>query len=185
MLAALAHVGAVDLNLQFGALERMLAGQVFTQDGRRYVHGDKSAKCSFAYLEQPRVAGDPGRLRIRARFTGRSAVNMFGQCVGLGDAFDLTIAAVPRYKNGAIGLTDVTVSSDSRTGFYIRMVCAAMAASLARDFRYPVADEARRILEAPAGFPGYARELHGFRVSAIRVTGDGLILSLDFELAVK
>jgi hypothetical protein len=83
------------------------------------------------------------------------------------------------------GLTDVIVSTDSRTGFYIRRVCAAMAASLARDFRCPVADEARRILEAPAGFPGYVRELRDFRVSAIRVTGDALVLSLDFELVVK
>ena len=61
----------------------MLARQVFTQDGRRYVHNDKTNKCNFAYLEKPQVRGGGGKLNIRARFTGRSAVNMFGQCVGL------------------------------------------------------------------------------------------------------
>ncbi len=66
---------------------RMLGQTVFTQDGRRYVHNDKTNKCNFAYLEKPQVRSEGGKLRIHARFTGRSSLNMFGQCVGLGDAF--------------------------------------------------------------------------------------------------
>ena len=89
----------MELHIQFGALERMLGQQVFTQDGRRYVHNDKTNKCNFAYLEKPQVRGGEGKLNIHARFTGRSALNMFGQCVGLGDAFDLTIAATPQFQN--------------------------------------------------------------------------------------
>src|SRR5512143_863830 len=34
-----AHARAVELHIQFGALERMLAEQVFTEEGRRYVRG--------------------------------------------------------------------------------------------------------------------------------------------------
>ena len=149
VLACALPARAVELRLQFGALERMLAEQAFTQEGRRYVHGDRTAKCNFAYLEKPRVQGDAGKLRIRARFTGRSALNMFGQCVGLGDAFDVAITTRPVYKDGNIGLADVTVTSDGHTGFYIRRVCAALAASLARDFHYPVAAEAKKALEDP------------------------------------
>jgi len=70
-----ASARGVELQIQYNALERMLAETVFTQDGRRYVHGDKNNKCNFAYLENPRVSGDTGRLTIRARFTGRSALN--------------------------------------------------------------------------------------------------------------
>jgi hypothetical protein len=184
-LLALLPARAVELNIQFGALERMLGEQVFTHEGRRYVHGDKTTTCSFAYLERPRVEADRGRLRIRARFTGRSALNVFGQCVGVGDAFDLSITALPAYRDGSIGLRDVTVNADGRTGFYIRRVCSAMAASLARDFRYPVAAEARRLLEAPAGAPGYPRELRNFSVDAIRVNPDSLVLELEFELTVR
>jgi hypothetical protein len=92
-LTSAAH--AVDLRIQFGALERMLGEQVFTQDGRRYVHGTAKTKCNFAYLEKPRVHGVAGKLRIRAKFTGRSALDMFGQCVGLGDAFTAAITAEP------------------------------------------------------------------------------------------
>ena len=63
------------------------------QEGRRYVQGDQSNKCNFAYLEKPQIQGEAGRLRIRARFTGRTSLNMLGQCVGLGDEFNLVVMA--------------------------------------------------------------------------------------------
>ena len=184
-LACALPARAVDLRLQFGALERMLAEQAFTQEGRRYEHGDRAAKCNFAYLEKPRVQGEAGKLRIRARFTGRSALNVLGQCVGLGDAFDVVITARPVYKDGNIGLADVAVASDGRTGFYIRRVCTAMAASLARDFHYPVAAEAKKALEDTGAQPAYRRELRAFRVTDIQVTGEALVLAIDFELTVR
>jgi len=176
---------AVELHLQFGALERMLSDQLFTQDGRRYVRGSKTTKCNFAYLEKPKVQGDGGRLRIHARFTGRSAMNLLGGCVGLGDAFDLTIAATPQYRDGNIVLKDVVVTSDSKTGYYIRRVCEAMKASLGRDFRYPISVEAQKALEDPGNQPAYKRELKHFNVTDIQVTTDALVLAIDFELTVR
>jgi hypothetical protein len=183
LLASTAH--AVDLQLQFGALERMLGEQIFTQEGRKYVHGTAATKCNFAYLEKPRFQNADGKLRIRARFTGRSALNMFGQCVGLGDAFTVAITATPQYKDGAIGLASVAAASEDRSGFYVRRVCAALAASLGRDFKYPIAAATKIALEDPGSQPGYKRELRNFQVTGIRVTNDALVLSMDFELTVK
>jgi hypothetical protein len=187
LLAActLPRAQAVELHLSFGALERMLAEQVFTQEGRRYVRGDKSNRCNFAYLESPRIGAEAGRLRIRARFSGRSSLNMLGQCVGLGDAFDVVIDARPQYRGGAIRLADVIASSDAKTGFYIRRVCAALQASLARDFAYPLESTARNMLENAGAQPGYKREMRNFNVPEIRVAPDALVLVLDFQLAVK
>ncbi|MEI9973070.1 MAG: hypothetical protein WDO73_14040 [Ignavibacteriota bacterium] len=176
---------AVELHLQFGALERMIAEAVFTQDGRRYVHNDKSNKCNFAYLEKPQIQGADGRLRIRAKFTGRSALNVIGQCVGLGDAFVVVMMATPEYRNGNIVLQNVTASSDGKTGMYIRKVCGILGSSLERDFKYPLAAEAKRILEDASGQPGYKRELHDFQVPAIRVSDDSLVIQADFALVVK
>ena len=176
---------AVELHLQFGALERMIAETVFTQDGRRYVHNDKSNKCNFAYLEKPQIQGVDGRLRIRAKFTGRSALNVIGQCVGLGDAFIVVVSATPQYRDGNIVLQNVAAASESRTGIYIRRVCSILGASLARDFKYPLASEAKRILEDASGQPGYKRELRDFQVPAIRVTNDALVIQADFALVVK
>uniref|UniRef100_Q01N87 Uncharacterized protein n=1 Tax=Solibacter usitatus (strain Ellin6076) TaxID=234267 RepID=Q01N87_SOLUE len=176
---------AMELHIQFGALERMLTEQVFTQEGRRYVHGSKTAKCNFAYLEKPEVRGDNGLLRIKARFTGRSALNVVGQCVGLGDAFDVVVTAIPIYRDGTLGLQQVRVTSDGKTGYYIRRVCEAMQASLTKDFKYPLEEQARRILEDPAAQPGYKREVRKLSVPDIRVTSDALVLQVDFELTVK
>jgi hypothetical protein len=183
-LAAL-NAGAVEVHLQFGALERMLAQQVFTQEGRKYVKGSEKTRCNFAYLEHPRFQGKDGRLVIRARFSGRSSLNMFGQCVGLGDAFTVAVTATPVFQQGNVALTGVTVTGDGKTGFYIRRVCAALSSSLAHDFHYPLAAEAQRALEDPGVQPDYRRELRQFRVPEIRVTDDALVLVVDFELTVK
>jgi hypothetical protein len=176
---------AAELHLQFSALERILSRQVFTQEGRRYLRGDRASKCNFAYLEAARVDSREGRLRIRARFSGRSSVNMLGQCVGLGDAFPLVITARPRYRDGAIRFEDVAAESDGKSGFYIRRVCSALAGSLERDFRYPIEAEARNLLEDPAGAADYPRELSRFHIPEIRISDSALILVVDFELEVK
>jgi hypothetical protein len=176
---------AVELHLQFGALERMIAETVFTQEGRRYVYHDKSDKCNFAYLEKPQIQGADGRLRIRAKFTGRSALNVIGQCVGLGDAFVVVVTATPQYRDGNIVLQNVVAASESKTGIYIRRVCGILGASLARDFKYPLAAEAQRILQDSSGQPGYKRELRDFQVPALRVTNDALVIQADFALIVK
>jgi hypothetical protein len=185
LAAAAFNAGAVEVHLQFGALERMLAKEVFTQDGRRYVKGSAKTRCNYAYLEHPQFQGKDGRLIIRARFSGRSSVNMFGQCVGLGDAFTVVITATPVYQQGNVALASVTAAGDGKTGFYIRRVCTALSSSLARDFRYPLAAEAQRALEDPGIQSDYRRELRQFRVPEIRVTNDALVLVVDFELTVK
>jgi len=180
-----ANAAAVELRLEYGALERMLGEQVFTQEGRRYVRGSEKTKCNFAYLEKPQVRGENGRLRMKARFSGRSALNLAGQCVGLGDAFDVVIRALPVYRAGAIWLTDVKVTSDGKTGYYIRRVCAAMEASLARDFKYGLDHEAQMLLENPSVQPNYRREVRKIAVPEIRVEEGALVLAVEFELTIK
>jgi hypothetical protein len=185
LVALAANAAAVELHIQFGALERMLAEQVFSQEGRRYVRGSKDAKCNFAFLEKPQVRGENGRLRMTARFSGRSALNFAGQCVGLGDAFDVVILALPVYRNGAICLQDVKVTSNGKTGYYIRRVCSAMESSLSHEFRYGLEHDARAMLENPAVQPNYQREVRRFNVGEILVTNDAVVLAIDFELTVK
>jgi hypothetical protein len=185
LLLTCAAAHAVEIRIQFGALERMLGEQVFTQEGRRYVHGTKTDKCNFAYLEKPQVRGEAGKLHMRAHFTGRAALNLIGQCVGMGDAFDVAITAVPVYKSGAVGLTEVKAASEGKSSYYIRKVCAAMEASLARDFKYPLEHDAQALLESPGAQPQYKREVRKFNVPRIDVTAEALVLQVDFELTIR
>jgi hypothetical protein len=172
-----------ELRIHYDVIERILAREVFTEEGRKYVRGSKVTPCNFAYLEKPRIAGDNGRLEIKARFTGRSARNLFGRCIGLGDAFDVAISAVPYYHDGAIRLKEVLVESKGRDSFYIRRVRALLAASFAKDFQYRVADDAKKMLEEKTEL--FRQELVVFQVPAIRITREAVVLALDFTLSVK
>jgi hypothetical protein len=58
---------AAELEIHYTAIRKILAQEVFTQDGRRYVHGSRAAKCSFAYPEHPELRGDNGTLTLKAR----------------------------------------------------------------------------------------------------------------------
>lgn len=173
---------AAELELRFGALERILAEQVFTQDGRHYVRGSKTSKCQFAYLEKPHVDADGERLRVAARFSGRSAVDVLGGCVGLGDSFDLVMTALPVVKDGAIALREVKVATP-RDSYYIRRVRAAMAQSVSKDFKIEVRDQARKLLEYPGG--AYQPQLASFDLTGIRMKADALVLVVDFQVIIK
>src|SRR5580704_4973125 len=144
-----------EIELRFAALERIVAAQLFTQDGRHYVRGSRATRCQFAYLETPHIDSDQGRLRVRARFSGRSALDLMGRCVGLGDSFDLTITGTPAPRNGAMILRDVKVTTP-RDSYYIRRVRAALAQSISKDFKIEVRDQARRLLEQRDASPDAA-----------------------------
>jgi len=177
-----------ELELRYAAIERVIADQLFSQEGRLYVRGNKATKCKFAYLESPHVGAMDGRLRVTARFSGRTALDMFGGCVGLGDSFDFTLIAVPVVKNGALAFNEVNVSTP-RDSFYIRRVRQALTSSFSRDFKIEVRDQARHLLEqTPAqgsAKPLYQQELASFDLRDVRVQSDAVVLVMDFRLVVK
>jgi hypothetical protein len=187
LISGIPALGA-ELELRYAAIERVIADQLFSQDGRLYVRGNKTTRCKFAYLESPHVGAASGRLRVSARFSGRTALDMMGTCVGLGDSFDFTMIASPVVKNGALAFKDVSVSTP-RDSFYIRRVRLALIDSFSRDFKIEVRDQARRVLEQPppqiSPKPLYQRELASFDLRDVRVQPDALVLVMDFRLVVK
>ncbi len=176
---------AVELQIQYSAIQKILAQQVFTQEGRMYVRGGAGARCSYAYLEHPSVEAAGDLIRARARFSGRSALDFFGRCVGLGDSFDLTIVAAPYYRDGVLRLKDVRVESKGHDGFYVRRVRMALAQSLQNRFEYRLVENAKKLLEEGQGNAALRQEMTAFQLLLIRVTPSALVLTLDFTLRVK
>ncbi len=173
------------LEIRYSALERMIAAQMFTQEGRRYMRGNQSAKCQYAYLEAPKLRPAGERLEMAARFSGRSAMDLFSRCVGMGDSFDMTITAFPVPRKGGIAFQDAQISTP-KDSYYIRRVRPAMMKSFNQEFQIDVRDQARRLLEQPPS-PGavFQQELKDLDLTGIRVTPDALVLSIDFKLIVK
>jgi hypothetical protein len=182
-LVAVVPTFAADIELRFDALERIIAEQVFTQDGRKYVRGTPATKCQFAYLETPRIGADNALLRVSARFSGRTAFDLLGGCIGLGDSFDLTIVAAPVVRNGAIGFKDVKVTT-TKDSYYIRRVRAALTQSFDKDVKIDVKAQARKILEQTREGASYKAEMASFNLTEVRVTSDSLVLVIDFRLVV-
>ena len=185
LIAFAAQAFAADLEIRYSALERMVAAQMFTQEGRRYVRGNQAAKCQYAYLEAPKLSAANGRLQVSARFSGSSALDLFSRCVGMGDSFNLTVTALPVPRKGAIGFEDAQVSTP-KDSYYIRRVRTAMSQSFDKDFKIDIRDQARRLLEQPASPNStYQQELKDLDLTGIRVTPDALVLVIDFKLIVK
>jgi hypothetical protein len=184
-LVSQGSAAGTEIAIHFTAIRKILAQLVFTQDGRKYLRGTPAAKCNYAYLENPQISGDSGMLRVSARFSGRSALDVFGKCVGLGDSFEASITALPYYEDGVLRLKDVQVVGKGRDGFYIRRVCSALAGSLRTQFKYRLLDDARLILERKQDGTAYGQEVVRFNVPSVRVTADAVVLTLDFALAVK
>src|SRR5712692_7029288 len=177
LLLAASPAFATELELRYAAMERIIADQLFSQDGRLYVRGGKTTKCVYAYLESPRVASTDGRIRVSARFSGRTALDMFGRCVGLGDSFDFTLIASPVVRNAALALTEVNISTP-RDSYYIRRVRQALVGSFSKTFKIEVRDQARRLVEQPPlaadAKPLYQRELARFDLTDVRAQPDAL-----------
>jgi hypothetical protein len=175
---------AADLELRFGALERLISEQIFTQEGRHYVRGDAKTRCQYAYLEAPHIGAVNGRLRITARFSGRSALDVFGRCVGMGESFDFTLTAAPIVRKGAIGLDSVDVSTQ-KDSYYIRRVRAALGQSFGKDFKIDVHEQAKKLLEQPRDNSPIRQELTSFDLSGVQVTPEAIVLQVEFKLVVK
>jgi hypothetical protein len=184
LMAFASQAFSADLEIRYSALERMVAAQMFTQEGRRYVRGNQAAKCQFAYLEAPKLSALGDRLQVAARFSGRSAMDLFSRCVGMGDSFNVTVTAVPVPRKGAIAFQDTQVST-AKDSYYIRRVRSAMMRTFDQDFKIEIRDPARRLLEQPASGALYQQELKDLDLNAIRVTPDALVLVVDFKLVVK
>jgi hypothetical protein len=174
-----------DLEIRYSALERMIAAQMFTQEGRRYVRGNQSAKCQYAYLEAPKLTPAGDHLQMAARFSGRSAMDLFSRCVGMGDSFNLTITALPVPRKGGIAFQDTQISTP-KDSYYIRRVRSAMVKSFNQEFKIDIRDQARRLLEQPASSSAaFQQELKDLDLTGIRVTPEALVLVIDFKLVVK
>ena len=176
----------VELHLAFRMLEKVVSEQVFTVEGRKYVRGSKTDKCTFAYLEAPRIGESGGRLIVRARFTGRSAMDFLGRCVGLGESFDVIILATPYADKTLLRLRDVVVEpADGRRSLYSRRVCDALTAELPRQMSFDIAPEAKRILEVPIpNFP-FERRLSDLQVPWVTMTPEAVVVALSFRLRVQ
>lgn len=175
---------AVDVEIRYNVLEKMIGEQAFTTEGKRYVQGTKDQKCRYAFLEKPKLSNAGDRIQLKVNFSGKTALDMFGHCVGVGDQFELTIISKPFVDKGVIAFEPFQVNTP-RDSFYIRRVRTALVETLNKEFRIDIMAQARKLVEAPQQVGSYTQEIKDLKLTAVRVLQDALILGVDFKVVVK
>jgi len=135
-LLAAAPAAALTLELEHQALERLLATRLMADGGRLYLDGSAQTPCRYAFVQEPRVDAEAGRLRVRFVFSGRQGADVKGRCVGPGANFDLLLSGVPRYADGEILLDELRLEAPGEPFFAV--VKPLLESQLASRLRVPL-----------------------------------------------
>jgi hypothetical protein len=177
---------ALELEIRFPILERNLSKELFTQDGKRYVKGTPQSKCNFAYLANPQFGSRDGKLWIRAKFTGRSSLDVFGKCVGFGDSFDFEVLSNLTTKDGTLLLADPTVKVlKAKDSYYSRQVEKALQRSIGDAVKYPIREEIRKLLAAASAASPYRVTIGKVEIRQMTILKDSLLLDVDTRFVVE
>lgn len=176
---------AIEIEIRFPLLERQLAQQQFTQDGRKYVKGNPSSRCNFAYLANPRFSSLDGRLRITALFTGKSSLDVFGKCLGFGDSFDFEVLSELSTQQGTLRLAKPEVKILSRDTFYSRQVLKALQKSIGDAIQYPIRDEIQKLLSAGTANTPYKISIPKVEIRRVQILKDSLLVDVDTRFLVE
>ena len=174
---------AADITLSHAALERIVWQVLLTEGGRGYFEGGPQDDCRYAFVQEPKVTGVQGRLRVRFLFSGRAGAQVGGRCVGPGDTFDLFVSGVPALARGELYLDDLRVEAPDTA--YFRLVRSLVESQLRQRLRYPLKQELDAMAAAAGAPAAFTISLGRLEMSQVRVDPDALRVSLDVGLDIR
>jgi len=180
LLALLAApAGAATLEVEHAALARLLATHAMTDGGRLYLDGDPDSACRYAFVQEPRVDAEAGRLRITFLFSCRQAVGLKGRCVGPGGTFDLRLSGVPRYAGGFVSLDEPRLEALGPGHDFFAVVAPLLERGLEERMRLPAATVLGYAAAAISSAWGVQLGFDELTVDAIEVGETATRLRLD------
>jgi hypothetical protein len=174
---------AADVTISYAALERVVWQVLLTEGGRGYFDGGPDDTCRYAFVQEPKVSGADGRLRIRFLFSGRAGAQVGGRCVGPGDTFDLVVSGVPALSGGELVFEDLKVEAPDTV--YFRLVSGLVESQLRQRLRYPLKQDLDRVAATRAAPAGFAMSVDDLEMSGVRIDADALRFSLDLGLSIR
>jgi len=175
--------GAADVTLSHAAIERLVWRVLLTDGGRAYFEGGPEETCRYAFVQEPKVSGADGRLRVRLLFSGRAGASLAGRCVGPGDTFDIVVSGVPTLSVGVVSLDDLRVEAPDTP--YFRLVSDLVEGQLRERLRYPLKANLDDIAAATSMAGGLAVSLDRLEMSRVRVDTEAVHISLDIGLTAR
>ncbi len=116
--ASVAAGPASELTIQNTAIQKMLMDELFIDKGRYHLLAQTA--CQYAYVDSPAVAISQGRVRIKARVSGKLAMEVGDQCVGgASDVVRVGISGRPTFSGEKLVLTDIKVDEVSNEAYRV------------------------------------------------------------------
>jgi hypothetical protein len=171
-------LSASELRLHYQALENLLRRQVFTESGRHYLIGNLGSRCTYAYLENPRMMAQANRFRITANFSGRAAATLLGECVGPAEAFNVSATGVPVYRQGVLRLNEVKVEHSNP-------LYADLIRTFLESLQYSLVEEVQKLAQRVSETGDYEMRVPTLSVHAIRVDVEAIVFSFDIAVQVR
>ena len=95
---------ASDLSLGPAAIQKLIAEQLFSQQGRWYLIDN--GPC-YAFFDRPKTRLTDGRLVLNARLSARIGIQIGDNCAGTDMASNVTMSAKPVGKGSSLTLDDI------------------------------------------------------------------------------
>lgn len=133
-----------ELTIHHTAIQKMLMEELFIDDGR--YHLLPTTACQYAYVDSPVVTLSQGRVRIKARVSGKISMEVGDQCVGTrSDVVQVAVSAKPTFSGEKLVLTDIRVDEISNEGYRV-LLQQFLASAIPRAVEIDVREGLQRIL---------------------------------------
>jgi hypothetical protein len=169
---------ASDLALGPNSIQRLIAEQMFTQQGRWYLVDN--GPC-YAYLERPKTRLREGRLILDAHLSGRIGIQMGDGCAGSQIGTNITLSAKPVAKGSSLLLDDIRVDrvEDSSSRDVLDVIRQIAPQALPKTFSLDVLTFLRNKSVGTGGFPVTVAQ---FRILNAQTLRDAVVISFDISL---
>ncbi len=178
LLAGAGGARAAEIILELPAMDKLVAQALFTNGGRY----DLMKGPCFAYLAQPSVAVQNGRVRIRSHLTSRLGVVAAGSCVGVSFASWTEVSGKPVSRGGSVVLGDIRI--DKVDDPNVRLLLeSGLVPALPRVIELDVLKAVRGMLQDSGG--QFQATVDAFTISAVTAADDKLSVRFDFTLIAR
>lgn len=166
---------SAEIVLEQSAVQSLVAEGLFKDNGRLYL---QKGVC-FAYLDDPKVSLQGGRVIIRAHLSSRLGVASGKECVGVSLNSGATMSAVPAAQGQVVRLTDIRVDEveDANTRNLLNL---GLAPTLPGAVEINVKKAVEDMLKSTNS--RLQAEVQMLRIDAVQVTDSRLSISFDFRL---
>ena len=179
-LAALASAGAMasDLSLGPASIQKIVAEQLFNQQGRWYLVDN--GPC-YAYFDRPKTHLTEGRLVLNAHLSARIGVQIGDTCAGSDMAANVTISAKPVGKASSLTLDDIRIDhvDDSASRDALNVIQQIAPQALPKAFSFDVLSIVRSKSISAAGVPVTVAQ---FRILNTQTRRDAVVITFDLSL---